>query len=209
MIRMILLLAMMAAVPTFASQLSDNVVRVFAYTNEKGPRPIATAFILNYKSKLAVLTVAHVCNPEADYYLFLEYGTVIHKTDIAALKPSRELCLLTFPPDFPKFTGGIPLATADVQPGDLVITSGFPGAQFKIVAFGNFVGFEPVTVQGSPMDGKALSGIFDYPGIPGQSGSPVTNINQELIGALYAVGPNDSIFVPLADVKKFLDEVIK
>lgn len=133
---------------------------------------ICTAFSINERAKLW-MTDHHCVEQPGTYYIRGEPVTIVTmnvKQDIAILKTIRASAK------------GIPLAAKDIVVGDAIsmygypLSLGFPLLNTGIVSATNIMTPDPGLVYSGPYN------IFQMVGANGNSGSPIVNEDEELVG---------------------------
>ena len=166
---------------------------------------IATTDVVSF-----VLTNQHVCDmgPNANYTLTLASGGKVRATFVRS-DAFADICLL-------KANGTIPplkLAKENASQGDRVVTIGGPDGAFPLMVDGLISGYYNMHMKNdADEDGDFeihfRAQVMSAPVYPGSSGSPVLDVNGEVIGIVFAVrGEKEHIafIVPISEVLRFLD----
>lgn len=157
-----------------------------------------------------VLTNKHVCDmgPNANYTLTLQSGGKVQATFVR-VDPFADICLL-------KANGMIPplkLAKDNASQGDRILSIGGPDGAYPLIIEGFVSGYHNMHMRSdSDEDGDFevhfRAQVISAPVYPGSSGSPVFDVNGEVVGIVFAVrGEKEHIafIVPISEVLRFLD----
>lgn len=158
-----------------------------------------------------VLTNKHVCDmgPNANYTLTLQSGGKIRATFIK-VDPFADLCLLKANGTIP----ALPLAQQNAVQGDRVLSIGGPDGAYPLIVEGFVSGYFNMNMRNDPDEDGDFevhfrSQMISAPVYPGSSGSPVFDVNGQVIGIVFAVrGEKEHIafIVPISEVHRFLDD---
>jgi serine protease Do len=160
----------------------------------------ATGFHLRYGNRIVILTNRHVCEIEGSDSVGrnIIFGDQIET--VIAVDEVHDLCVVTSHSPI-----GLRLSNYPAKELDKIITVGFPKGYAKIIRNSRVAKYTTVTIE---KDFTAFT--IPVPTYGGQSGSPVTNLNGDVIGVVFAATglpfPIGAI-VPLEDVKIFLNKV--
>jgi len=172
---------------------------------------VATGFSIMTTDVVSfVLTNQHVCDmgPNATYTLTLQSGHKVQATFVRA-DPFADVCLLKANAIIPPLT----LAKQNASQGDRVVAVGGPAGVFPIIVDGIISGYYNMHMRHEPdEDGNFeihfRSQVMSAPVYGGSSGSPVLNMDGEVIGIVFAVrGEKEHIafLVPISEVWRFLN----
>jgi len=162
-----------------------------------------TGFYIQYLDKTRIVTNKHICDQsEGPRQMFI--GSKRYR--ILAISKTQDLCILQSDRDL-----GLKLATSDVLPTDAVILVGHPRGLALTIREGH------VMEEGSDIFDWISDKEVDYKMIsaisyPGNSGSPVTDSNGDVIGVLFAGSPQfitEGLIVPYSTLVKFLSDTYK
>jgi len=179
--------------------IGDHVVpfRSMALGNKR----FATGFHVEYKGKVFILTNKHVCDANGKMYNHsnIQFGNYIGR--IIAIDTVHDLCLVTS-----NRSEGLQIASEPTEPLDPVILVGYPRGMGKTIRTGHHVATEFINAPwlGSGLYRSILISTIAY---GGNSGSPVCNIDGDVVGVLYAgsqIYHTETLIVPLSYVKSFL-----
>ena len=162
---------------------------------------IATAFYMKYNNKVYLVTNKHVCVASKE---LLKEDVLITKNNrykILAISDIHDLCLASTSRE-----DGLSMAYKDVVDLDKVTLTGHPDGDALIIRSGRIVESNSMQfdwIGSFPVDVKVTS-VY---GLPGSSGSPLTNEYGRVVGVLFSGAHTKSIslVVPLADLKFFMD----
>jgi len=176
----------------------------------------ASASHIVHNGKVFILTNRHVCDLNSRVYnkdipgleipasagdniQFGDYVGKVIKVDII-----HDLCLVTS-----NRTDGIKLAENALKPLDELILIGYPRGIGMTVRKGRVI--ESGSFRAPWLDGRTVRNVqISAMAYPGNSGSPVVNLQGELIGVLFAGSyPSEPFMVPHYYVKAFLDRYAK
>lgn len=166
----------------------------------------ATAFLLNFKNKNVIVTNRHVCteisktkkariNIGTETPEPLKFVRVANKGDLCLLE-STDLVNLMFT--------ALMLSKTPLKNGERVVVAGYPRGQ-KALTRGYFIE-EPESHIEWAYQQRSI-GILTTLVDEGSSGSPVFNKKLEVVGVVFGMVTitKEAIFVPLEDLKKFLE----
>lgn len=197
----------------------DNVIRVEASGN---PMAHGTGIIVNTsKGKQVVLTNGHVCEAFSQSPV-LNNTLTTQKSNILYVDILSDLCIIEVPKKLE--VRAIPLAEKEPRMNQELFSIGYPLGHDKNLLSGRGIGLNTVPMH------KLFQGQVRCPQIvvnnfqaycltieqvmatnvvlfPGGSGSPVFNLNNELVGlmSLTSPGSNFGHMVLLSDIKRVLD----
>lgn len=157
-----------------------------------------------------VLTNKHVCDmgPNANYTLTLQSGGKVSATFVRS-DAFADVCVLKANGIIPPLT----LAKDNASQGDRVVTIGGPDGAFPLLVDGLISGYYNMHMRNdADEDGDFevhfRAQVMSAPVYPGSSGSPMLNVDGEVIGIVFAVrGDKEhiSFIVPISEVWRFLD----
>lgn len=209
--------------PRKIKELSNSVVKVTTIYNIQDKVTLsivhktffATGFsISNTDEHSYVLTNQHVCDmrDKAAYSLTLTNGIRVDAKYVS-IDPFADICLLKTKQNIPK----VVLAENNAVRGDRVLTIGGPDGVFPVITDGHISGYYNIHMK---KDSEEDDGEFEVnfrcqlmsaPIYQGSSGSPVFDVNGEVVGIVFAVRDRQEIkehivfIVPISEVIRFLD----
>jgi len=156
-----------------------------------------------------VLTNKHVCamGAAANYILTLQSGEKVLARFIRS-DPFADICLLGTASVIPQ----LKLANDNASQGDRIVTIGGPDGVYPLLVDGLMSGYGNMDMRNEQdEDGEFevhfRAQVMSAPVYPGSSGSPVVDVNGEVIGIVFAVrGEKEHIafIVPISEVWRFL-----
>jgi hypothetical protein len=173
---------------------------------------VGSVFKMHYRDRLLLITAAHVCEVFSHEYgpkpvIETEFGYIT--VNILAQKPEADICMLETPHELLRNKIGLRIGHANPVEGQTLKTFGFPRVEYKIIVRGKYLGRTNVIMPENILNGYEV-GVLDYPAIGGQSGSPILNLKNEVVGILIISFSMKTGFVPLHEIYRFLmDEVQK
>jgi len=157
-----------------------------------------------------VLTNKHVCNmgPNANYTLTLQSGGKVQAVFVRS-DPFADVCLLKANAIIPPLS----LAKRNATQGDRVLSIGGPDGAYPLIVEGFISGYYNMHMRNDDDDDSDFevhfrAQVMSAPVYHGSSGSPVFDVNGEVIGIVFAVrGEKEHIafIVPISEVRRFLD----
>jgi len=154
--------------------------------------------------KVRLITNAHVCGPTAigqKLKILLPESGSEEWVKVLAVNKTIDLCLLS---PLSKNDKYLELSDSDPSEGDLIFTIGFPNAHSKALVSGNLLSkgteklvFGPAGCDLPPVTCSVVMAEMYFTSIrsaPGASGSPVLNYSGDVIGVLFAVDTENSLY---------------
>ncbi len=139
---------------------------------------VGTAFVLNTPTGKIAISAGHVCTPSTDGYLMAEKFPNIYNEKIKILKidKDRDLCAMEVPSDLP----GLDIAKGALQAYQNLHSAGYPMGTSLAPRSGNLTGAvqNPFIPTSSTVEETTILAH------PGDSGSPVVNDKNEVVGVL-------------------------
>ncbi len=215
---------MMVKAPQYHADYIRNKVgsQVFMITNKAGNSG-GTGFEVRAKSgKVFTLTNSHVCGLQNEKGIVWASSATMRKIPLHVIEKSdiTDLCLLT-PVGASK---GLELADS-VEIGEQIGLVGHPRLMPITLSKGELIGYAQVEVLAEQMPCEKEGGMYhtvntswgpvcleiikagltNVPALGGNSGSPVVNINGNVVAVLFAGSDaNWGVVVSLADIRDFL-----
>ena len=205
--------------PKAVAESAKSVVRISVdYISEDkitfssvGRSYTATGFSIATQNDTSfILTNQHVCNMGASvsYVIRTQSGEKVRARFIRA-DSFADICLLQAVAVIQPLT----LAKSNASQGDRVITIGNPDGVFPIIVDGMVSGYHNMHMQNdSDDDGRFevnfRAQVISAPIYQGSSGSPVINIDGDVVGVVFAVRDGKehiAFMVPISEVWRFVD----
>jgi serine protease Do len=184
--------------------VAPHVVKIIVAENGEAIGS-ATGFYLTYLGKVRIVTNKHVCDQSEGKREMIIHGI---RFPILHISKTQDLCIIKSDRDT-----GLDLAAHDVGPQDKVILVGHPRGLALTIREGFVMEsgstfFSWIGEDGRTVDYTMVSTIA----YPGNSGSPVTNENGEVIGVLFAGDMSyitEGMIVPYHTLIKYLQSTYK
>ncbi len=183
-------------------EVAENVV---AFTiNSRGNAVYATGFHIKYEGKMFIMTNKHVCKAGIrlnNNKTHIQVNNRIAK--IIKIWESHDLCALESWKD-----DGLRLADEAPSALDKIILVGHPRGLPTIIRKGRIVGAQDVCFRDSGCHNSTMISATAY---PGNSGSPVTDEDGDVVGVLFAGSPrypHETMIVPYRRLKAFLEYLV-
>lgn len=160
-----------------------------------------------------IVTNAHVCRMDpSKNYILLEQGLSVYAARIIAISLVTDLCVIQPPPEVVEQRRPYRLAKSEPTPGEKVTVYGHPFLRPLTKSSGNYIAVsrEPVDISDERMGFDATHILrvarTDFMVFPGNSGSPVLNSSEEVVGVIFAYEGHDHVglFIPLMDLIDFI-----
>lgn len=154
-----------------------------------------TGFSVKYGSTVVTVTNAHVCMADEDNVLSIKGKVIkvgqVYET-IISVDEENDLCLITS--SINKHLG-LSLVPSDYKSEDLdeVYTVGFPHTKEKNILTGRILSVE--------------NGILNIKVVGGQSGSPVLNKHNQVVGVIWGRQTNEDshgLYISVEELRSFL-----
>lgn len=227
-IRLLAIFAVLGFMMVKAPQYHANYIRgkvgsqVFMITNEEGNSG-GTGFEVRAKSgKVYTMTNSHVCGLQDEHGIVWASSATMRKIPLHVIEKSvnTDLCILTAVGD----SKGLQLADS-VEIGEQIGLVGHPRLMPITLSKGELIGYAQVQVLAEqttcekevgmyhtvmsdwgPVCLEILkAGLTNVPALGGNSGSPVVNIQGDVVAVLFAGSDaNWGTVVSLSDIKEFL-----
>lgn len=186
--------------------VAPNVIKVIAkdkFGNEIGS---ATAFHMEYKGKLRLVTNKHVCDIDREENYPIYSSRTGKRLRIIHISKTHDLCIMK-----PERSFGLELAENTPEPMEKVILVGHPRGLPLTIRDGRIIGygFENFSWINDKLH---MYGMISSTSYGGNSGSPVVNEQGKVIGVLFAGSPaypTEGLIVPLTVLKRYLDQTLK
>lgn len=186
--------------------VAPHVIKINITDMTDIPIGSGTGFYLKYLGKIRIITNKHICDQSEGPRKLR--GDLNKRLKILHISTAHDLCVI----ESDRLTG-LELALNDVSNLDKVILVGHPRGLpvtiregYKIETSYEF--FPWIGPMGKSVNYSMISAIS----YPGNSGSPVTNSNGEVIGVLFAGDSRyvtEGYIVPYEDLVKFLSRTYK
>ncbi len=188
------------------AKAKSRVFRV-VIQNQFGQRGGGTGFLVETENfGKVILTNRHICDSKSEDGVFvLEQQEKIYFTKISRVSTRSDLCLLEVTKAILESTEAYKFGKTP-KSGQHVLVFGHPYLGKLVMNHGDFLDILMFPAQpGEPPEGL-LAGIVDFPIRPGNSGSPLLNNKNEVVGIMFAMGLGDrGLFIPLESINRFLN----
>lgn len=210
----------------FELSASATVYKVFIKDEKNVLLGSGSGFVVKYKERLYFITNSHVCMPSPMQDVVQVGG---ESKFVAGRKRSNKADLCAARINHLASVPYLILSPTKLKPNELVYSAGYPDGEYG----GTVLKFKEVQIQqwvtgflkdqpnpedcskdfsliGTPLKDMCLTNtpmaFAEGRVIPGASGSPVFNAEGDIVGVVAGtVGPY-SVFVPVSELIKFLDE---
>lgn len=180
--------------------LADSVLLVTVITDEFSAT--GTAFVINNtKDSSQVLTNRHICSKGDDAtYQITDSNNNTYSASFVKYSTNVDVCLLSTD----AILSSIKLATTDSKYGDKILVIGAPNGIMPMFTDGYVGGYKYILLGETNFVAQYISA----PIYPGNSGSPVFNNKDTVVGIIFAgIRGKDhmSLMVPIELVNQFLN----
>jgi serine protease Do len=184
----------------------ENKIKLVS--EEKNLEATGFGFLTKYNDAF-ILTNKHVCSMQdkAGYVLTLYDGQKV-KANFVRVDTFADICLLHANVSITS----LKLARKDASRGDRIIVIGSPDGVYPVIVDGMVSGYYDMTMQDNEDYGAFevhfRSQVISAPIYPGSSGSPVFNVDGEVVGIIFAVKVDKehiTFMVPINEVLRFLN----
>lgn len=196
--------------PFNADQLAvQRVVRIHGMLI--GAEWFGTGFLINTSNGIRILTNKHVCGDAKQLTVQLPTEQLARTATLLKVAKTRaDLCLLKPDASTDLSIGGYDVApVVGPLPADVTIY-GYPHARELTLSRAHITTVHRIVDKDPRFNGSMVMEL-DSAVLPGSSGSPVLNKSGLIVGVVFGLenhsnGTVTGLAVPLAEVRKFLDE---
>jgi S1-C subfamily serine protease len=173
-----------------------------------------TGFLVKTQNgNTVILTNRHICRMDpSKSYVLLEQGLSVYAARILVISSLTDLCIIQAPPEIVASRIAYKLSAEDPTPGEHVTVYGHPYLRPLTRSAGRYVNTsrEPLDMESEALafDPKKVVriGSIDFMVFPGNSGSPLLNDDDEVIGIIFAYDVTRAgLFIPLQDIKDLFE----
>lgn len=198
-----------------ASLHSQAVFMIKPFTEERQLiHTGGTGFLVKTQNgNTVILTNRHICRMDTSKsYVLLEQGLSVYAARILVISSLTDLCIIQAPPEIVASRIPYKLSAEDPTPGEHVTVYGHPYLRPLTRSAGHYVSTsrEPLDMESEALafDPKKVVriGSIDFMVFPGNSGSPLLNDDDEVIGIIFAYDVTRAgLFIPLQDIKDLFE----
>jgi serine protease Do len=202
-----------ATVPTTVIDVANAVVMILPYTLDHAMTG-GTGFLVKSKTRgPVILTNRHVCevmNPDNVIY-YIEQPPIRYAGRRIKKSANTDLCAIQVPEEFLRSRKPLRLATRPLQIGQHVNVYGHPFLNPLTYSEGHYINTtrEPLNFKDGTLSADTIMqmGRVDFMVQPGNSGSPLLNDANEVVGIIFAMegGNHMGLFIPLDEIQQFLE----